>query len=609
MAFRLFATPRRYLSAKFVKPSWIRYGAAKHGDFTQREPQLGNQYLEDGPLLRALRRSVPREVLSEIEPDLTLFGERVPVEIEALGRECEKFPPKLTHQNAWGERIQELWTCEAWKEQRIIAAEEGLVATAYERKHGEWSRLHQLVKLYLYAPSAGLYTCPLAMTDGASSTIEALKLAENFPQMKHAFERLTSRHPDKFWTSGQWMTERRGGSDVANGTDTIAVRDPSLPEKHYRLYGYKWFSSATDADMSLTLARVATADGKVDEGNKGLSLFFLKVRDENDRLNNIHMVRLKEKLGTRQLPTAELLLDGVEAIQLTEPGRGISGISNMLNITRVYNSVCSVAPMRRLLNLARDYAENREVFGARIMDHPLHVHTLSEMEVEHRGCVLLMVRAGEWLGKRECGTATDEEQLLLRLLIPVMKLYTAKQGVSVSSELLEAFGGQGYMEDSGLPCFLRDAQVLPIWEGTTNILSLDVLRALHKSQGEALRAFAHSVAESLSGAELHSDENLRKSALTVQKAVEDIVDFATNNQDIIQLAARDLAYSIARTYIGGLLVQQACSRETLPHQVWAASRWCLGRDLCPVRTSQENGFYSIESYQSSQKMLQPAVNT
>lgn len=609
MSAILHAVPKRYFSTKFVKPPWIKYGAASHGDFTQKEPQLGNQYLEDGPLLRALRRTVPREVLTDIEKDLTAFGERVAVEIEPVGRECERHPPKLTHQNAWGERVQELWTCEAWKQQRKIAAEEGIVATAYERKHGEWSRLHQLVKLYLYAPSAGLYTCPLAMTDGASATIEALKLGERFPQLEEAYKRLTSRDPKKFWTSGQWMTERRGGSDVASGTDTTAVRDPSLPDEHYRLYGYKWFSSATDADMTLTLGRVATEGGEVQEGNKGLSLFYLKLRDDNGALDNIHMVRLKEKLGTRQLPTAELLLDGVKAIQLTEPGRGIAGISNMLNITRVYNSVCSVSPMRRLLNLARDYAENRDVFGARIIDHPLHVHTLSEVEVEHRGCVLLMIRAGEWLGKRECGIATDQEQLLLRLLVPVMKLYTAKQGVAMCSELLEAFGGQGYMEDSGLPCFLRDAQVLPIWEGTTNILSLDVLRALGKTEGEALKAFALSVTECLNGAELHSSEQLRNSALKVRKATEDIIEFATDNQDVIQLGARLFAYSIARTYIGALLVEQACSRAALPHQVWAASRWCLGRDLCPVKTSLANGFFSLESYRSSRNMLLPAVNT
>jgi len=163
--------------------------------------------------------------------------------------------------------------------------------------------LHQLAKLFLYSPSAGLFTCPLAMTDGAAKTIEALSLK----QLKQTYERLTSRDPQTFWTAGQWMTERGGGSDVANGTETIAVPQA---DGSYKLYGYKWFSSATDSDMTFTLARTVGEDGQTIKGTKGLSMFFLRTRNEDGSLNDIEVVKLKNKLGTKQVPTAELLLDG-----------------------------------------------------------------------------------------------------------------------------------------------------------------------------------------------------------------------------------------------------------------------------------------------------------
>merc|ERR1719189_1190000 len=181
----------------------------------------------------------------------------------------------------------------------------------------------------LYAPASGLYSCPLAMTDGAASTL--VSSDQTLPEVKKALSRLTSRDPKVFWTSGQWMTEKRGGSDVGGATDTIAIQEHG---NFYKLYGYKWFSSATDSDMSLTLARL--------EGGARLGMFYLKTRDEAGQLNNIQVMKLKNKLGTRQLPTAELLLDGVSAQLVGEAGRGVAAIANMLPITRLHNVAMSV---------------------------------------------------------------------------------------------------------------------------------------------------------------------------------------------------------------------------------------------------------------------------
>ncbi len=143
----------------------------KPSSFVQDEPHHENPFSGDAFLIRALRRLMPNEVYSDVEPDLVRFGDRVRTDVWSLGRQCEAEPPFLTKIDAWGKRIDDLVTSEAWKAQKVISAEEGLVAIPYENKHDEFSRLYQMVKLALYSPGSGLYSCPLAMTDGAAKTL------------------------------------------------------------------------------------------------------------------------------------------------------------------------------------------------------------------------------------------------------------------------------------------------------------------------------------------------------------------------------------------------------------------------------------------------------
>ncbi|XP_052803638.1 acyl-CoA dehydrogenase family member 11-like [Mya arenaria] len=562
------------------------FACARHGAFIQEEPQLGNQYLEDPLLQSYLKRHVPEKVFKAIQPDLIKFGDRVAGEIYQLGRECEIQEPYLEQYSAWGCRIDQLVTGPAWRKMHDISAEEGLIAIAYEREFAEWSRVYGMAKLYLNCPSSGLYSCPLAMTDGAAKIIESL--GEAMPSLQEqAFMRLTSRDPQKFWTSGQWMTEKRGGSDVANGTETVAVEQA---DGSYRLYGYKWFSSATDADMTFTLARVVDKHGQTVQGTKGLSLFYMEVHKEDGSLNGIEIVKLKNKLGTRQLPTAELLLDGAVAWMTSDEGRGVPAISNMLKITRMHNSLAAASSMRRMVNLARDYSTRRKAFGRTLKNYPLHVRTLASMEVEARGALILCLENTRLLGREDCGIADDQDENLIRLLVPLSKLYSGKQALTVATEGLESFGGQGYIEDTGLPSILRDAQVLSIWEGTTNILSLDVLRAIAKSRGEVLTAFVQDVASRMSHV---SNPHLEKSAEKVVNASQAIVQFVqknATNQDVLELAARDLAFSLCRTYTGALLVDHAASDLGSAQDIYTAKRWCE-KDLTLMVTNDNSGHY------------------
>jgi len=226
--------------------------------------------------------------------------------------------------------------------------------------------------------------------------------------------------------------------------------------------------------MALTLAR---PEGGA-PGGKGLAMFYVETRDEHGRPNGLSIDRLKDKLGTRKLPTAELTLEGTPAVPVGELANGVRAISTVLNITRTWNAVAAIAYMRRGLALARAYAKARVAFGAPLAQQPLHADTLAGLQAEFEAAFHLAFFVVELLGRDECGEASEEQQALLRILTPVAKLTTGRQSVAVVSEVLEAFGGAGYVEETGLPALLRDAQVFSIWEGTTNVLSLDALRAI-----------------------------------------------------------------------------------------------------------------------------------
>ena len=545
-------------------------------DFHQSPPRLGNQYHDDRVLRSYLHRVLPPDILAEIEPDLRRLGARAAGDILELGEAAEAQPPRHVPYDAWGRRVDRIDTSAAWRELDRISAEEGLVAIGYERAHGSLSRIDQFARLYLFSPSSATYSCPLAMSDGAARCLE---LYGESPRLHAAYEHLTTRDPARFWTSGQWMTERTGGSDVS-GTSTIARREGD----GVRLYGTKWFTSATTSQMAMTLARMEGAP----EGSRGLSLFYLELRDEAGSLRGIRVHRLKEKLGTRALPTAELSLEGTPGWLVGEEGRGVHTIATLFNITRVYNACASVAGMRRSVALARDYAVRREAFGKPLSEHPLHVETLAELQVEVEAAFHLVFRVVELLGRAECGEASEGEAALLRLLTPVAKLYTAKQAIGVASEALEAFGGAGYIEDTGFPRLLRDAQVLAIWEGTTNVLSLDLLRAIDRGGAmDALRSDIETRLSSVTRTELGAaGERVRGAAAELARYVGCAGEDESTVRDGAdrEAGARALAYSIARVYAGALLLEHASwsiEHEGDDRAAMAALRWC-SRELAPL---------------------------
>jgi putative acyl-CoA dehydrogenase len=536
-------------------------------EFFQDVPRLGNQYEEDALLRGYLRWRLPSKMRAEIEPGLHRLGHRVATDIFALGEAAESSPPRHVPYDAWGRRVDRIETSDAWHGLDKVAATEGIVATGYERAHGAHSRIDQFARLYLFAPSSALYSCPLAMTDGAARFLELHGDASTQPVFAH----LTSRDPNQFWTSGQWMTERTGGSDVGS-TSTVARCERG---DDYRLYGEKWFTSATTSQVAMTLARIEGGPA----GSAGLSVFLITLRASDGMLRNIRVDRLKDKLGTRALPTAELTLDGTPALLVGGAGDGVRKIAALFNITRVYNAVAAVAGMRRAIALASDYARQRHAFGKSLIEHPLHVETLADMQLELRAAFLLAFRVVELLGREECGEATESESRLLRFLIPIAKLYTAKRAIAIASETLEAFGGAGYVEDTGIPRLLRDAQVLSIWEGTTNVLSLDTLRAMERS--DALSAWTADVRRRLSGVQKTELSACSRQTLGAVQRVEEYAALATRaGSEFEQTGARAFSYAVARIEAAALLIEHAVAQPDRV-TVTAAQRWS-GRELAPL---------------------------
>jgi len=255
------------------------------------------------------------------------------------------------------------------------------------------------------------------------------------------------------------------------------------------------------------------------------------------------------------VPTAELTLDGARATAVAGTAHGIKNITPMLAITRTWNAVCAVSGMRHAIALARDFATRRVAFGSPLSDKPLHADTLAGMQAEFEGAFHLTFRAVELLGRDEAREISDDEAQLLRLITPIAKLTTGKQAVAVASETLEAFGGAGYIEDTGLPRILRDAQVLPIWEGTTNVLALDVLRAL--SRVGSLDPIAREVGTRTARCDVRLAEPAQAARLAVAHAEAWLAESRTRGPLATEAGARRFALTLGRALELALLVDHA----------------------------------------------------
>ncbi|GAA5998503.1 uncharacterized protein JCM10292_002742 [Rhodotorula paludigena] len=468
-----------------------------HEGFQQTPVALPLPWSSDEPLQRLLERLLPAPLFRhELVPELEQFEQRIAGPIRELAAVADTLPasiePVLTQYDQFGRRVDKLHTSELWRKLKGIAAEEGLVAIPFERREGEFARLRafaKALKTYLFTPDSLYVGCPISMTDGCARVLE---LAGTEELKQQYLPLLCSTDPDKAYTAGQWMTERPGGSDVSL-TETVARPvDPGhiAPGDAFVLDGFKWFSSATDGDVALALARTG---GK---GSKGLSLFLVKLRDDEGKTNGIHVHRMKKKFGTRALPTAELSISGAVGHLVGPLGAGVKTITSVLNITRLYSAVSCTSSLRRGLLLAKAFAAVRHIAGnvdSLLRDNAMHTSALAQSELTHRAVLQLTFSTALLLGRSE---ALPPEQFAecdkwrLRLLTPVVKAFAAELTTSELPRLMEALGGQGYMQENEFGRLIADSNVERIWEGTTSVLALDVVRVIAPSKGATIRHFS-----------------------------------------------------------------------------------------------------------------------
>lgn len=500
---------------------------------------------------------LPSSIIETVEPDIARFGDDVlaPAIFDWITDSERNLPyVRGSGRDALGKPKSELVVAEGWRRLQDFGIQNGVVAINYDTDNRQFSRLIQCVRLHLWEASCANTLCPAAMQDGAARLLQ-LHLANPKAHLdslqrrvfQDAFDRLTSRDPATAWTSGQWMTERTGGSDVSQ-TETVATHSPldvssgpqladaerNIPLGPWLINGFKWFSSATDSGMTILLAK--TGPGK------GLSAFLAPMRRYNPdlisatgkkggyELNGVSISRMKNKFGTQSLPTAELELVGMRGWLVGEEGKGIQQISTILNITRVHSTMASLGYLGRGLAVAKSYALVREIGvgkGRRLplWKNPLHMRTLASITGEYYSMMLLTFFTVSVMGLEEVkGKQRDvqspfgsiltppEKHItpLLRVLSSIHKAYICENTIPQLYGCMEALGGVGYLVNSetehmNLARLFRDACVLAIWEGTTNVLSSDTLRALkHPALGkqslDALHWFVQAALDGLSGA-------------------------------------------------------------------------------------------------------------
>lgn len=504
-----------------------------------------NTYLTDAALRSLLAAWLRPATLAWAEPQLVEMGRAAAAELQEWGEECEQHPAFLRAIDPWGNRVDEVIYPAAWRRIAGVATQAGLIALPYEDeargRAGPEVRVVQAALGYLFHPSSATYFCPMAMTDGAARV-----LLEFGPDRlrREVVPHLISHDANRAWTAGQWMTERQGGSDV--GSNAVVARQE---RGGWRLYGQKFFCSNVSGEVALALARPEGAVG----GTPGLALFAIPRTLPDGTRNAYRIERLKDKLGTRAMATAEVSLQGAHAELVGEESRGFAQMTPMLNITRLHNAVAAAAGMRRAVTLACRYAARRESFGRRLDRHPLHREVLLDMAIQAEAGLSLTLRVAALLGRIE-NDVRDEDEDLFRVGVPLAKLYTARQAVAVASEAVECFGGSGYMEDTGIPRLLRDAQVLPIWEGTTSVLALDVLRVVRKP--DVLAAYS---------AELE-----RLAVPGRGRVLEWARDIVREDSETAQRSARRMAFALAEAWIDGLLAAAAQRGE---REAGIAARW------------------------------------
>ncbi|MEW1907263.1 acyl-CoA dehydrogenase family protein [Kitasatospora sp. NPDC085895] len=485
----------------------------------------GHDVAADPALLAALHRAGAGWAEDELHELGRLAGSE---EADTWGRLANENPPVLRTHDRYGHRVDEVEFHPYWHRLVDTAVRYGLHAAPWadDRPGAHTARA---AKFYVWGQVEAGHTCPISMTYAAVPALRATPdLAERYEPLLSAREYdfgLREPGTKRGLIAGMSMTEKQGGSDVrANTTTAVPHADGS-----HRLTGHKWFTSAPMSDVFLTLAQ---APG-------GLSCFLLpRVLPDGSR-NPIRLQRLKDKLGNKSNASAEIEYEGATGWLVGEEGRGVPTIIEMVNMTRLDCTIGAASGMRYGTVRALHHATHRRAFGAALVDQPLMRNVLADLVVESEAATVVAMRLA---AATDAALAGDEQETLLRRLgLAVSKYWVCKRGPAHAAEALECLGGNGYVEESGMPRLYREAPLVSIWEGSGNVAALDALRAMARRPA-SVDAFLAEL-DAAAGA----DRRLDAATAALRKQLGDLTD--------LEYRTRRLVESMALTLQGSLLVR------------------------------------------------------
>jgi putative acyl-CoA dehydrogenase len=499
-----------------------------HEVTNQPPPLAGYDAADDPALAAALSAFRLRSDASEADARLKEIGRLAGGEhAQEQGRLANENPPKLRTHDRYGHRIDEVEFHPAWHDLMATAVGHGLHAAPWRDKR-PGAHLERAARFYVWGQAEAGHLCPISMT---YAIIPALRHAPDLAEQYEPLLASTSYDPGvrpaagkRGLTAGMSMTEKQGGSDVRANTTTAAKASDGT----YRITGHKWFTSAPMGDLFMVLAQTQ---------DSGQSCFLLpKVLPDGTR-NAMHLQRLKDKLGNRSNASAEVEYDNATAWLVGEAGRGVRTILDMVNATRLDCVLAAATGLRLGVLHAVHHASHREAFGARLINQPLMVNVLADLAVESEAATMVAMRLAAAADRAAGGDAY--ERAFRRLALAAIKYHVCKLAPAHAAEALECLGGNGYVEESGLPRLYREAPLQSIWEGSGNVAALDALRAMRR-EPETAEAFFTEL-EKAKGADARLDdaiEQLKKDAVVGSEQ-----------------GARRLAESLAVTLQASLLVQ------------------------------------------------------
>jgi len=505
-----------------------------------------NFFEHDETLQTLLKESLSPKFYDYAHSELTKFGSLVANEIDERAKHTDREgQPRLEKYDKYGDDSSHVWVNEGYKKTVEETYRTGIVGYVHkdipELGH-KGNYLYSFAQGYLLSQAEAGFYCPVTLTQATAYLLDHYANEE----VKEKFLPHVCATGDlELFEGATFLTERQGGSDV--GANVVkAVPDG----ENYRLFGEKYFASnAGMAGVAMVLARM---EGSA-EGSRGLSLFAVPWRKDDGSLNGIQIRRLKDKLGVRAVPSGEVEFDGALAYVVGDPKKGFYYMMEALNLSRICNAVASLGIMRRAFNEALTYAERRNAFGKKLTDFPMIQESLATMKSKLEVELATTFDLIKLFDKVTSGNASDEETALNRLKIALVKKETAEQAIHFAHEAIEMHGGNGYIEDFVTPRLLRDAQVLTVWEGTANILGLELLRLVNKFSAHLL--FIDEMTERLDSVP-ESSWKLRISN-AVEKLAIDLTIFAsldTNNQTI---EAKGLMGTMALLYEGVVALEWA----------------------------------------------------